>query len=129
MAKSGGNSKISSKLQKEHYKTYKLENKSRKNKIKKLERHCKRFPTDETAKKNLERIKKDGYKCRTKPLIPGSNRPVYFTYNFNAGEIQHPQTAGEQLSNLLGIPLPVIKTTKKKKPKITHKKAKNVQRP
>lgn len=85
------------------YAVYKTENKVFKNKIKKLERHCKRFPEDEVSKENLQRIKKDGYTGRARPLVPGSN-PTEPKVRLPA--ISHVKTPGEQLSELLGIPLP-----------------------
>lgn len=103
---------------KKQYASYKTENRVYKNKVKKLERHCKRFPDDEQSKKHLERVKKDGYTGRSKPLVPGSNptertpkyRPIpgYF--------LHYPKTPGEQLSELLGIPLPK-RTPRRSKPK------------
>ena len=65
-----------SKKGKGSYLKYKVENKVYKNKIRKLEKHCKKFPNDEIGKKTLERIKKDGYTGRSKPLVPGSNQTV-----------------------------------------------------
>lgn len=128
MAQTGGNKKSSSKLQKAHYQQYKLEDRAKRNKIKKLERHCKQHPNDETGKVNLARIKKEGYNPRSKPLVPGSNKPSVITYQFNRspGDIHLPQTAGEQLSKLLGIPL--RRGTPKKKAKIIRKRKKNVKK-
>ena len=107
---------------KKQYKTYQTENRVFENKVKKLTRHCKEFPEDEVGKENLERIKKKGYKCRKKPNVPGSNQTTPKPRPFVA---VLPKTAGEQLSELLGIPLP--KPAKKSKPKIIRKKKKNVQ--
>lgn len=109
---------------KESYTVYKVENRAEKNKIKKLERHCKRFPDDKEGKKNLERIKKDGYKPRSKPLSPGSN-PTIEKVVFRPNNIKHPETAGEQLSRLLGIPF--SKTKKPIKSKIIVKQKRNVK--
>jgi len=124
MAQAGGNRKTSSKLQKEHYKRYKLENRAEKNKIKKLIKHCKRFPNDKKCAERLAELKsKGGYKPRKKPLIPGSNptEPKII----NMGYFQElPETPGEQLSRLLGIPLPKPRTRKSRKTKITHKSKK-----
>lgn len=128
MAGSGGNRKSSSKRQKEHYQEYKLENRVYKNKVKKLERHCKRFPNDKESEKNLLRILKDGYKPRSKPLVPGSNQTIpKIKVRPMPGFLHFPVTAGEQLSVLLGIPLP-YKNTHKRKPKITRKKRRNVKK-
>lgn len=107
---------------KKQYGSYKTENRVTKNKIKKLEKHCKRFPDDAEAKKNLARIKKDGYKCRAKPLEPGSNKTRKI---IRLDPIKFPDTPGEQLSKLLGIKLP--KARKRTKPKIVRKKRRNVK--
>jgi len=123
MAQVGGNRKTSSKLQKEHYKQYRLENRAEKNKIKKLKKHCRKFPGDKTGAKNLARILKDGYTTsRKRPITSGPNISKYEVYNFRIG-IALPEilTPGEQLSRLLGIPLPKTKTRKPKKTKVTHK--------
>jgi len=118
---SGGNKKTSSKLQKIHYQQYKLENRAQKNKIKKLQRHCKKFPNDEKCAERLAELKKKGgYNPRKKPLIPGSNPTTPKVVNRGCFTVL-PETPGEQLSRLLGIPLPKPKTRKSKKTKITHK--------
>jgi hypothetical protein len=129
MASSGGNRKSSSKRQKEHYQAYKLQNRAHKNKVKKLTRHCKKFPNDKESARNLLRIIKDGYKPRSKPLVPGSNPTIpKIKVGANLGETYTgPKTAGEQLSVLLGIPLP-YKNTRKRKPQITNKKRRNVKK-
>lgn len=109
--------KTSSKLQKIHYQTYKIEGRALKNKIKKLERHCKRFPEDEVNKANLEKAKNGEYKPRGRPLSPGSNQTIpKIKFTTTTPRVK---TAGEQLSELLGIPLP--KPRKKFKPVIKHK--------
>lgn len=130
-AESGGNKKTSSKRQKEHYKTYKLVNRVQTNKIRKLERHCKNYPNDKKCAERLAELKKKGgYVPRSKPIIPGSNQttpkprstPVWLIprgFKFS-------QTAGEQLSTLLGIPLRLT-THKHRKPKVIVRKKKNVQ--
>jgi hypothetical protein len=117
------------------FKKYKLENKRRKNKIRKLENHCKRFPKDEQSAKALEDIKKNGYKDK---IVSKGNTPptvVKIKDSFNrlwlAARIPEKKkfsgrTAAEQLSELLDIPMPQPK--KKSKPRITHKKRKNVQK-
>lgn len=130
MAQSGGNRKNSSKLQKIHYQNYKLQNRAEKNKIKKLERHCKKHPEDVEGKKNLERIKKDGYTPRSKPLVPGSNQnTVSLKPQVRAGYIHYPETPGEQLSRLLGIPLPKqSKSRHRGKASVTYKKRRNVKK-
>lgn len=122
MAQSGGNKKTSSKLQQAHYKQYRLENRAQKNKIKKLERHCKRFPNDEQGKINLARIKKDGYNPRKKPLVPGSNPTT--ARNPMKGFIHHPKpkTAGEQLAELLGRAIPRHYKPRRKKTSVSYKK-------
>jgi hypothetical protein len=128
MASSGGNSKISSKRQKEHYQAYKLQNRAHKNKVKKLTRHCKKFPNDKESARNLLRIIEDGYKPRGKPLVPGSNPTIpKIKIRPMPGYLHLPMTAGEQLSALLGIPLPYPKT-RKRKPQITRKKRRNVKK-
>lgn len=110
------------------YLVYKSDNRVLINKIKKLVRHIKRFPNDELARDNLERIKSNGYKPRAKPLIPGSNptTPKVKQYVMPKG-ITLSKTAGEQLSELFGIPL--IRTTRrpKRKAKVTVKKKRYVK--
>jgi hypothetical protein len=119
--------KKSSPSKKKLYEGYKLDNKVYKNKIKKMQRHCKRFPKDKEAQKNLERIEKEGYKGRTKPLIPGSNPPTLKAIRYiHYPGITPSRTAGEQLSELLGIPEP--NKVKSSKPVITRKKKRNVKR-
>ena len=104
---------------KKQYGNYKTENRALKNKIKKLTRHCKEFPNDEVGKENLARIKKKGYNPRSKPLIPGSN-PTIARIRPSIGHLFGPKTAGEQLSELLGIPMPHLRK-KPRKTKVTHK--------
>lgn len=111
------------------YLVYKSENRALNNKIKKLERLVKKFPLDKAALNRLDELKNTRvYKPRAKPLIPGSNptTPKIKQYVLPKGLILA-KTAGEQLSELLGIPL--IRTTNKKrrKPKITIRKKKNVR--
>ena len=108
---------------KKQYPAYKSENRVLKNKIKKLERHCKRFPNDEVSKANLERIKKNGYAYKKPPREGGSNKQP----RYNVHVPVHIETPGEQLSRLLGIPLPKPKRRRKRKPKVVRKKAKNVE--
>lgn len=107
--------------------TYKAENRVYKNKIRKLERHIKKFPDDEAAKENLKHIQKSGYKGRVRPVNPGSNKTS--PKNPLKGYIlpKEPETAGEQLARLLGISLPAY-TTQRIKTKILTKKRKNVNR-
>lgn len=100
------------------YASYKAENRVYKNKVAKLERQCKQQPNNKEAKKALERIKKDGYKGRTRPIVPGSN-PTTPKKCIPAIEYLRAKTPGEQLCELLGIkPLP---PKKKFKPVIKHK--------
>lgn len=119
--------KTSSKRQKDLYSEYKVSNRVQINKIRKLERHCKAYPNDVACAARLAELKqKGGYIPRSKPLNPGSNpttpkvraRPVQ-------GYLHMPETAGEQLSRLLGIPLPKVRT--KQKPRIRVKKSKHVK--
>lgn len=116
---------------KKQYGTYKTENRALKNKIKKLTRHCKNHPNDEAGKENLERIKKHGYTPRSAPREPGSNRDNP-SCKYKGGDIVHgyaQKTAGEQLSELLGIPMPKPRRRKfKQKPKVAHKKSRNVKK-
>jgi hypothetical protein len=120
MAGTGGNKKTSSKLQKEHYKQYKVENRAATNKINKLERPCRKFPKDETAASNLARIKKKGYNCRKTPIVPGSN-PTTPKVKFIPIGYELPKTAGEQLSELLGVPIPKQRRKAPIKPVVKHK--------
>lgn len=113
-----------SKKGKGSYLIYKTENRYLKNKIKKLERHCKNYPNDEIGKKNLEKAKQGKFSPRSKPLVPGSN---IFSFSNNIkykpSKIPHIDTPGEQLSKLLNIPIPKPgrkipkKTIIKQKPK------------
>src|SRR5210317_718553 len=118
-----------SKTKKDSYTLYKNENRVLTNKIKKLTRHCKKFSNDEVGKANLERIKKDGYTPRSAPRVPGSNPTI--------AKIRHkaiqggPRTAGEQLSELLGIPKPKIRARSLKRvaASVKIKKGKDVKKP
>jgi len=130
-AQSGGNKKSNSKVQKENYKTYKLVNKVQTNKIKKLERHCKNYPKDKKCAERLAELKKNGgYVPRSKPIIPGSNPTTPNPKGTPSWAVPRGfkpmETAGEQLSRLLGIPLKLT-TRKHRKPKITVRKKKNVR--
>ena len=122
----GGNRKSSSKKQQENYKTYQLINKVQTNKIRKLERHCKAYPKDKACAARLAELKKKGgYIPRAKPLAPRTE-PTVARIRAREGFLHHPETAGEQLSRLLGIPLPKSRT-RNKKPAISHKKRRNVK--
>lgn len=107
---------------------YKLEDRSTKNKIRKLEKRIRKNPEDKGAKDALEKIKEKGYNRRSKPLSPGSNKPDFVGfYISNVNEVEHPKTAGEQLSELLGIPMP--KPRKQRvKTKFYSKKKRNVKK-
>jgi hypothetical protein len=121
----------SSKKGKGSYAAYKTENRGYKNKVAKLERHCKKFPKDEEGKKSLERLHDPkNYTPRSKPINPGSNKPQVRTYSFNPvpGYLHMPKTAGEQLSELLGIPLRRTTKPRKGKAPITYKKKRNVKK-
>jgi hypothetical protein len=119
---------MAQKKTKDTYAVYKTEGRALKNKIRKMERHCKRFPNDLVGKENLERIKKGNYKPRSKPLSPGSNPTIpKIRLSNEIGHMYGPKTAGEQLSALLGIPMPQARTYKKNKPKVTHKQRRNVK--
>ena len=106
------------------YAVYKTENRATKNKIKKLERHCRKFPNDEVGKANLAKVIKNGYIPRAKPLAPGSNPTVG---KIVGKPFVHVPTPGEQLSKLLGIPLP-YSTRNTAKPKVTTKRKHNVRK-
>ena len=100
------------------YLDYKTNNRAEKNKIKKLERHCKLFPNDEIGKNNLASVLKKGFKPRAKPLQarifvtePKVKRRDIF--------LVQAKTAGEQLGALLNIPVPQVK--EKVKTIIKHK--------
>ena len=109
---------------KNQHKAYQNDNRALTNKIAKTKKHIKKFPKDEKAAEFLERLERGQWKQRTKPLVPGSNKPAIVTWSALDFSIQGPapavQTAGEQISALLGIDLP--KTRAISKPKITHKK-------
>ena len=111
---------------KKQYPTYKAENRVYKNKIAKLERHIKAYPEDEQAKTALARIQKDGYTGRQRPHVAGSN-PTTPGPHLIPGALNclKAKTAGEQLSELLGISMP--KPLKKRKPRVKVKRRKNVQ--
>jgi len=121
-----------SKADKKNHEAYKLGNTVERNKLRKLERHCKRFPKDEENAKNLERIKKDGFKyTRATPRNPGINKDAQkpqayrFMVSFPGTSAE---SAGEQLSRLLGIPLKTPRyTNKPKKPAVRYKRTKNVK--
>jgi len=108
---------------KKQYASYKNEGRAHHNKVRKLQRHCKNYPEDEEAIKSLAKLK-DGilYTGRTHPREPGSNqtfRPIPIP------KIPKVKTPAQQLSELLGIPVP--KPRKKFKPKVTHKQRRNVK--
>jgi hypothetical protein len=112
-----------SKAEKARYTVYKNEGRALKNKIAKLERHCNSFPEDEVGKANLAKAKKGEYTPRSKPLVPGSNPtdPKVKHFHPQVGHVFGPETAGEQLSKLLGIPVPIVRRRKKPKTVIKHK--------
>lgn len=117
---------IKSNKGKGQYATYKTENRAYKNKIRKLERHAKKHPNDEENLKALERLSDPkNFKIRAKPLVPGSNQTIPKKSYAN---IPHIETPGEQLSRLLGIPMPTVKTKRKRKPSIKVRKKKDVQK-
>lgn len=119
----------SSKKGKGSYASYKTENRGYKNKLAKLERHCKKFPDDKVGKENLERLKDPkNYTPRSKPIVGKSNKPTLKTYRFTTGEIEYPKTAGEQLSKLLGIPLRKYQRSRKSNAAIRYKKRQNVKK-
>ena len=111
---------------KDCYAVYKTENRAYTNKIKKLERHARKHPNDEENLKALTRLSDPkNFKIRTKPLVPGSNKTVAKRRH---NTIAHIKTPGEQLSELLGIPMPkIISRRKKTKAAVTVKKRKNVK--
>lgn len=113
---------------KDCYAVYKTENRAYNNKIKKLERHAKKHPNDMENLKTLERLSDPSkFKIRTKPLVPGSNKTIAKRRH---NTITHVKTPGEQLSELLGIPMPkIISRRKKTKAAVTVKKRKNVEQP
>ena len=117
-----------SKKGKGSYATYKTENRAYKNKLRKMERIVKRFPNDEEAKKTLERLRKGPaeYKHKQRPQVPGSN-PTTPKKRFSF--VSTSETAGEQLSKLLGIPMPkIVRRRKKVKAAVVVKKRKNVEK-
>jgi hypothetical protein len=123
--------KQKSKKGKGSYLSYKNEGRAFKNKVKKLKRHCKKFPKDEEAEQALKKLNspKD-FKLRAKPLVPGSNRPVLEMVNYNPYKvIPVPKTPREQLAELLGIVLRDEFDKKAKKPKVKIRKKKNVRQP
>ena len=106
---------------KNQHKAYQMENRVVKNKIAKTKKHIKKFPNDQKAVEFLKQLEVGNWKPRTKPLVPGSNKPDWARIDFVLeGEYKAVETAGEQLSRLLGIELPHPKRVSK--PKITHKK-------
>ena len=120
--------KKSSNKGKGSYSTYKTENRGWKNKVRRLETIVRNFPNDEKAKEALEKYRKgpSTYKHRQKPLVPGSNKTIpKKIHTFFTGS----ETAGEQLSRLLGIPMPKQSRKRHKvKTSVTVKKKKNVQK-
>lgn len=102
------------------YAVYKAANRGLSNKIKKLARHCIAFPNDIVGRDNLERIKKNGCKLRAKPLAPRKERTEP-KIKFLGEVVLGPDTPGEQLSKLLGIPMPIVRRRKKHKTVIKHK--------
>lgn len=118
---------INSKKGKGQYANYKTENRAYKNKLRKFESIVKRFPNDKKAQETLERLRKGEYKHKQRPLVPGSNQT---TPKRRYVSISHKETPGEQLSRLLGIPMPkIIRRRKKTKAAVVVKKRKNVKQP
>lgn len=110
------------------YLVYKSDNRVMKNKIKKLEHLVKEFPHDLAVLNRLDEIKKSRtYKCRAKPLIPGSNPTIPKIKSMATLGFVHAKTAGEQLSKLLGIPLILTTRKPKRKAKVTIRKKKYVK--
>lgn len=106
---------------KNQHKAYQNENRALKNKIIKTKKHIKKFPNDQKAVDFLKQLEVGNWKPRTKPLNPGSNKPDWGSLDLSLeGPYNTVQTAGEQLSALLGIKLPAPQRIHK--PKITHKK-------
>lgn len=120
---------VKSKKGKGSYAKYKTENRAYKNKIRKLERHCERFPEDEVGRKNLERLRDPkNFKPRSSPNNPGTNSPNPTVYRFRS-YISISKTVAEQLSELLGIPLPkYYRRNKAAKTPVTIKKKRNVKK-
>jgi len=119
-----------SKNQKALFAAYQASGQVSKNKIAKLERHCKRFPKDEYNAENLIRLRKKGFKyTRAKPRNPGINKDTrkVEAYSYTAGTLFERETPGEQLSRLLGIPLRRTQYRKPGKAPITYKKRRNVK--
>ena len=106
------------------FKKYKTGNQRLKNKIAKLERHVRKFPDDEVGKENLARVKSKGISPKRPPINNGINKTVPKPKSRPLPETA-PRTAGEQLSELLGIPMP--KPRKRRKPRITKKKRRYVK--
>lgn len=116
---------IKSNKGKGQYATYKTENRAFNNKLRKFESIVKRFPNDKKAQETLERLRKGEYKHRQKPLVPGSNKTIPKRRYVS---IPHVDTPGEQLSKLLGIPMPKqIRRRKKVKAAVVVKKKKDVE--
>jgi hypothetical protein len=117
------------------FKKYKQENKRRKNKIRKLTNHCKKYPEDTQSAAALKDIKDNGYKDKivskgnTPPLvvrIKDSLNRRWLAARVPEGKHLSGRTAAEQLSELLNIPM--MKPKQNRKPKITRKKTKNVRK-
>ena len=107
------------------YANYKTENRAYKNKLRRFESIVKKFPNDEKAKETLKRLQKGEYKHKQRPLVAGSN-PT--TPKRSHVKIPHVETPGEQLSRLLGIPMPKIKSRRKRtKAAVVVRKKKNVK--
>ena len=116
---------INSKKGKGQYAAYKTENRAFNNKLRKFENIVKRFPNDKKAAETLERLRNGEYKHRQRPLVPGSNQT---TPKRSHASIPYIETPGEQLSRLLGIPIPKqIRRRKKTKAAVIVKKRKNVK--
>ena len=106
------------------YLEYKNENRYKKNKIKKLERHLKKYPHDKLAEEALENFKKSGEYKRERPRNPGINKVTGYLH-FPAKARTPKQTIEERMSELFGIPIKSA-TVKKSNPKVRIKRKKNV---
>lgn len=111
------------------YASYKSESRAYTNRVKKFERIVKENPNDEEAAKTLKKLKDGGsakFKFKSRPKVPGSNKTVSKKYRAPTITME---TAGEQLSRLLGIPLPKVSERKSRtRAAVVVKKRKNVEK-
>ncbi len=105
------------------YAEYRNENRYKKNKVKKLERHIKKYPNDIQAKERLAEIEKAQIEpTRGRPIKRGSCKPKEYGILPARGNLAERQkTALQQLAKLLELNYVEVVTKNSRHPKIIKK--------